>query len=77
MLLEVHGDGEGLRLAHVAEMFRLKGGENLGNMMPGAASQLATFPNPTHETLIQRIPIIVLIVNNFLDAKPWPCCGLH
>ncbi len=66
----IFGDADGIRLAHVAEMFRLKGGEIHGDMQPRSASRLAILPNTTHVTLMQRIPIIVPMVNDFLDAKP-------
>ncbi len=59
-----------MRLAHVAEMFGLKGGEIHGDMKPRSASRLAIPPNTTHVTLIQRMSIIVPMVNDFLDAKP-------
>ena len=66
----IHGDADGVRLAHVAEMFRLKGGEIHGDIKPRSASRLAILPDTTHVTLMQRIPIIVPMVNDFLDAKP-------
>ncbi len=66
----IHGDADGIRLAHVAEMFRLKGGEIHGDMKPRSASRLAILPDTTHVTLMQRISIIVPMVNDFLDAKP-------
>jgi pimeloyl-ACP methyl ester carboxylesterase len=66
----IHGDADGIRLAHVAEMFRLKGGETHGDMGPRSASRLAILPDTTHVTLMQRIPIIVPMVNAFLNAKP-------
>lgn len=66
----IHGDADGVRLAHVAEMFRLKGGEIHGDMGPRSASRLAILPNTTHVTLMERMPIIVPMVNDFLDAKP-------
>lgn len=66
----IFGDADGVRLAHVAEMFRLKGGEIHGDMQPRSASRLAILPNTTHVTLMQRMPIIVPMVNDFLDAKP-------
>src|ERR1700730_9893211 len=66
----IHGDADGIRLEHVAEMFRLKGDEIHGDMKPRYTSRLAILPNPTHVTLMQRIPIIVPMVNDFLDAKP-------
>jgi pimeloyl-ACP methyl ester carboxylesterase len=66
----IHGDADGIRLAHIAEMFRLKGGETHGDMGPRTASRLAILPNTTHVTLMQRIQIIVPMINAFLNAKP-------
>ncbi len=69
-MLFIHGDADGVRLAHVAEMFRLKGGETHGDIKPRSASQLAILPNTTHVTLMQRMSLIVPMVNDFLDPKP-------
>jgi pimeloyl-ACP methyl ester carboxylesterase len=66
----IHGDADGVRLEHIAEMFRLKGGEIHGDMKPRSASRLAILPNTTHVTLMQRMPVIVPMVNDFFDAKP-------
>ncbi|MDZ7367709.1 MAG: alpha/beta hydrolase [candidate division KSB1 bacterium] len=66
----IHGDADGIRLEHVAEMFRLKGGEVHGDMGPRSESRLAILPNTTHVTLIERMSVIVPLVNDFLDAKP-------
>ena len=66
----IFGDADGVRLAHIAEMFRLKGGEIPGDMKPRSASRLAILPNTTHVTLLQRDSIIVPMVNDFLDARP-------
>ena len=66
----IHGDADGVRLAHVAEMFRLKGGETHGDMQARSASRLAILPNTTHVTLMMRRPLIVPMVNDFLDATP-------
>jgi pimeloyl-ACP methyl ester carboxylesterase len=66
----IHGDADGVRLEHVAEMFRLKGGETHGDIKPRSASRLAILPNTTHVTLMQRMAVIVPMVNDFLDAKP-------
>ena len=65
----IHGDADGIRLAHIAEMFRLKGGEVHGDMKRRSASRLAILPDTTHVTLMRRIPIIVPMVNDFLDGK--------
>src|SRR6516225_9383885 len=65
----IHGDADGVRLEHVAEMFRLKGGEIHGDMRPRSESRLAILPNTTHVTLMQRMDVIVPMLNDFLDAK--------
>src|SRR5687767_2543863 len=66
----IHGDADGVRLDHIAEMYRLKGGEVHGDMQPRSASRLAILPDTTHVTLMSRITMIVPMVNNFLDAEP-------
>jgi pimeloyl-ACP methyl ester carboxylesterase len=66
----IFGDADGVRLDQIAEMFRLKGGEIHGDMQPRSASRLAILPDTTHVTLMNRMSIIVPIVNDFLDAKP-------
>jgi pimeloyl-ACP methyl ester carboxylesterase len=40
----IHGDADGVRLAHISEMFRLKGGEIFGDLRPRSASRLAILP---------------------------------
>jgi len=66
----IHGDADGVRLEHISEMFRLKGGDVFGDMGPRSASRLAILPNTTHVTLMERMPVIVPMANDFLDAKP-------
>ena len=66
----IHGDADGVRLEHISEMFRLKGGDVFGDMRPRSASRLAILPNTTHVTLMDRTAVIVPMVNDFLDAKP-------
>jgi pimeloyl-ACP methyl ester carboxylesterase len=66
----IHGDADGVRLEHIAEMFRLKGGEIHGDMKPRSASRLAILPDTTHVTLMARMAVIVPMVNDFFDAKP-------
>src|SRR5688572_5519369 len=66
----IHGDADGVRLEHISEMFRLKGGEIHGDLRPRPASRLAILPDTTHVTLMQRMPVIVPMVNDFFDAKP-------
>lgn len=66
----IHGDADGVRLEHIAEMYRLKGGDLHGDIQPHPASRLAILPDTTHVTLMNRATMIVPMVNDFLDAKP-------
>ena len=66
----IHGDADGVRLEHIAEMYRLKGGEVHGDMRARSESRLAILPDTTHVTLMNRRQTIVPIINDFLDAKP-------
>jgi len=66
----IHGDADGVRLEHISEMFRLKGDEIHGDLRPRSASRLAILPDTTHVTLMERMPDIVPMMNDFFDAKP-------
>jgi len=67
----IHGDADGVRLDHIAEMYGLKGGGSIhGDMQPRSASRLAILPDTTHVTLMARMATIVPMVDDFLDAKP-------
>ena len=66
--LFIHGDADGVRLDHIAEMFRLKGGEIMGDLRPRSESRLAVLPDTTHVTLMERRGVIIPLVNDFLDA---------
>jgi pimeloyl-ACP methyl ester carboxylesterase len=68
-ILFIHGDADGVRLDHVAEMFRLKGDEIFGDMRPRSPSRLAVLPDTTHVTLMNKLDVIVPMVNEFLDAQ--------
>jgi pimeloyl-ACP methyl ester carboxylesterase len=67
--LFIHGDADGIRLDHIAEMFRLKGDEIHGDLRPRSESRLAVLPNTTHVTLMENANAIIPMVNDFLDAK--------
>ena len=66
----IHGDADGVRLDHIAEMFRLKGDEIYGDLRARSESRLAILPDTTHVTLMNRRQTIVPMINDFLDAKP-------
>lgn len=65
----IHGDADGIRLAHIAEMFSLKGGGTHGDMGPRSSSRLAILPETTHVTLMDRKSIIIPMVNDFLHSR--------
>ena len=67
----IHGDADGVRIDHIAEMYRLKGGGNThADMQPRVESRLAILPGTTHVTLMDRMTTIVPMIIDFLDAKP-------
>ena len=70
--LFIHGDADGVRLAHIAEMFRLKGGEIMGDMRPRSESRLTVLPDTTHLTLMHKGNVIIPLVIDFLDGQPAP-----
>ena len=65
----IHGDADGVRLDHIAEMFRLKGNEIMGEMGPRSESRLAILPDTTHVTLMQKGDTIIPMINDFLGTK--------
>jgi pimeloyl-ACP methyl ester carboxylesterase len=67
--LFIHGDADGVRLDHIAEMFRLKRGEIMGDLRPRSESRLAVIPDATHVTLMEKSNAIVPMVIDFLDAQ--------
>ena len=69
-MLFIHGDADGIRLDHIAEMYRLKGGDLHGDIRPHPESRLAILPDTTHVTLMNRMTTIVPMINDFLDSKP-------
>lgn len=69
-MLFIFGDADGMRLEHIAEMYRLKGGDVHGDMQTRPASRLAIIPNTTHITLMSRLPSIAPMINDFLETNP-------
>jgi pimeloyl-ACP methyl ester carboxylesterase len=69
-MLFIHGDADGVRLDHISDMFRLKGGEIHGDLRPRSESRLAILPNTTHVTLMDKLDVVVPMINDFLSARP-------
>src|SRR4029453_15531523 len=51
----IPGGADGVRLEHIAEMFRLKGDEIHGDLRLRSASRLAILPDTTNDTLKERM----------------------
>jgi pimeloyl-ACP methyl ester carboxylesterase len=66
----IFGDADGVRLDHISEMYRLKGGEVCGDLQPRSESRLAVLPGTTHVALMSRGQTIIPMIIDFLDAKP-------
>lgn len=67
--LFIHGDADGVRLDHIAEMFRLKGGDVAGDLGSRSDSRLAILPNTNHVQLMEKSDLIIPMVIDFLDAE--------
>jgi len=71
-MLIVAGDADTLPPAHAAEMFELLGGGTAASAMGRPANaQLAVLPGTTHFSIMQRVDLLLAIINPFLDA-PMP-----
>jgi pimeloyl-ACP methyl ester carboxylesterase len=73
-VLIVIGDADGIRLEHVAEMFRLLGGGVFGDFAGVPPSRLAVLPGATHVGLMMQTDAIARLVIPFLD-EPLPDAG--
>jgi pimeloyl-ACP methyl ester carboxylesterase len=67
--LLIYGDADGTRLDHIAEIFRLKGGDKHGDLGPRSESRLAILPNTSHLGLLERMDTIIPIAEDFLNAE--------
>lgn len=66
----IFGDADGVRIEHIAEMYRLKGGGNIhGDMQPRVESRLAIIPDATHVSLMNRTAVFTPMILAFLDLK--------
>lgn len=66
----IFGDADGVRMEHITEMYRLKGGGNIhGDISPRSESRLAIIPNTTHVTLMNQRQTIIPMINDFLGVK--------
>ena len=74
-MLIIVGDSDIVRPEHVVDMFRLKGGGVIGDLVGVPASQLAILPGTTHVTVVYRADWVTSMTNEFLDAPSPPASG--
>ncbi len=70
-MLIIVGDSDIVQPEHVVDMFRLRGGGVVGDLVGLPASQLAILPGTTHVTVVYRADWVTSMTNEFLDA-PMP-----
>ncbi len=74
-MLIIVGDSDIVQPEHVVDMFRLKGGGVIGDLVGVPASQLAILPGTTHVTVVYRADWVTSMTNEFLDAPSPPASG--
>lgn len=74
-MLIIVGDSDIVQPEHVVDMFRLKGGGVVGDLVGLPASQLAILPGTTHVTVVYRADWVTSMTNEFLDAPLPPPSG--
>lgn len=68
-VLLIMGDNDGVDLTHVAEMYKLAGGNVLGDMAGLPRSQLAILPGTTHVTVMMQTKQLASIILPFLEEN--------
>ncbi len=64
------GDADNIRLEHALDLYKLRGGGVPGDIVGAPASQLAIIPGATHVTIHDRVDVLAMFTNEFLDAAP-------
>ena len=63
------GDADGLRYEHALDLFRAKGGGQLGDLHGLPQSRLAILPGTTHIGMLQRTDWLLPMITDFLDSN--------
>ncbi len=64
------GDADNIRLEHALDLYKLRGGGVPGDIVGAPASQFAIIPGATHVTIHDRVDVLAMFTNEFLDAAP-------
>lgn len=62
------GDADGVRYEHALELFRAKGGGQMGDLHGLPKSRLAIIPGTTHIGMMQRNDWLIPMITDFLDS---------
>jgi pimeloyl-ACP methyl ester carboxylesterase len=68
--LVIVGDADNVHPEHALDLYKLRGGGVPGDIVGAPASQLAIIPGATHTTVIDRVDVLAMFTNEFLDAAP-------
>ena len=63
------GDADGVRYEHALDLFRAKGGGQMGDLHGLPQSRLAVLPGTTHIGMLQRVDWLVPMITDFLDSN--------
>ncbi|HEX2621596.1 MAG TPA: alpha/beta hydrolase [Phototrophicaceae bacterium] len=69
-MLIIVGDADNIRLEHALDLYKLRGGGVPGDIVGAPASQLAIIPGATHTMTIDRVDVVAMFTNEFLNAAP-------
>jgi pimeloyl-ACP methyl ester carboxylesterase len=70
--LIIKGDNDGVELTHIAEMYKLLGGDRMGDTAGLPRSRLAVLPAMTHVGLMGETERLASFINAFLDVPRRP-----
>ena len=62
------GDADGVRYEHAVELFRVKGGGQMGDIHGLPKSRLAILPSTTHIGMMRRTDWLIPMISDFLDS---------
>ena len=71
-VLIIKGDNDGVELTHIAEMYKLLGGDRMGDTAGLPRSRLAVLPAMTHVGLMGETERLASFINAFLDVTRRP-----
>lgn len=68
--LIIVGDADNVRPEHALDLYKLRGGGVPGDIVGAPVSQLAIIPGATHTSVLDRVDVLTMFTNEFLNAAP-------